>query len=235
LRSLANLSSINQSDFISVFESTYEEYSRDMEDWVILDKILLLRNIVKYLEFYPQFEDEITTGIFEQMEDINIGNLLQQVFSLGEIDLASTTETHIQRLYSMKDDELRQSVSKTIQGVEPIVLERESTKPHGSFEISDMEVQVTYNGKKLFLCMPFKSGVEIRGNSVPVDIAYQIVRPFTKFENCAVVFITAKKCSENLMNQIKKLKDKMHWPIAVIEERALASLLILHDQFPESA
>ncbi|MFP3344606.1 hypothetical protein R0J87_19205, partial [Halomonas sp. SIMBA_159] len=105
------------------------------------------------------------------------------------------------------DDELRIKFSKTINGVEERILVRESQKPHGAFEISDMEVPISFRGNRYYMCMPFKSGVEIRGNTVSVDMAYQIVRPFIEFKNCVVVFVTAKKCSENLMNYIKKLKD----------------------------
>lgn len=93
-----------------------------------------------------------------------------------------------------------------------------------------MEVPIMYKGKEYYLCMPFKSGVEITGKTVPVDVSYQIVRPFIEFRNCIVVFVTAKKCSENLMNYIKKIKDSLNWPIEVIEENVLASLLMMNGE-----
>ena len=93
-----------------------------------------------------------------------------------------------------------------------------------------MEVPIMYGGKKYYLCMPFKSGVEIKSKTVPVEMAYQIVRPFVEFRSCVVVLVTAKKCSENLMNYIKKIKDSLGWPIEVIEENVLAALLIMNGE-----
>lgn len=130
----------------------------------------------------------------------------------------------------MKDDELRIKFANTINGVSERVLQREATKPHGVVEISDMELPIDYMGNRYYLCMPFKSGVEIKGKTVPVDVAYQIVRSFIEFTNCIVVFVTAKKSSEGLMNYIKKLKEKMRWPIEIIEEKVLAALLAMNNQ-----
>lgn len=55
-----------------------------------------------------------------------------------------------------------------------------------------MELPISYRGKRYYMCMPFKSSIEIRGSGVPVDRAYQIVRPFIEFKNCVVVVVTAK-------------------------------------------
>jgi hypothetical protein len=73
--------------------------------------------------------------------------------------------------------------------------------------------------------MPFKSGLEVRGNSVPVEVFYQILRPHMFFEKGVVVFITAKPCSQPLMNLIKLSRDRKGWPISVIEHLELAALL----------
>jgi hypothetical protein len=73
--------------------------------------------------------------------------------------------------------------------------------------------------------MPFKTGVEIKNDTVSVDYAHQILRPFVHFDNCVVIFITAKRCSQALMNYIKQFKDKWHLYIEVIENEELAKLL----------
>lgn len=58
-------------------------------------------------------------------------------------------------------------------------------------------------GISIYLCILFESRVEIKKNTVPVDVVYQIIRAFIEFKNCVVIFVTAKKSSENLMNYIK--------------------------------
>ena len=73
--------------------------------------------------------------------------------------------------------------------------------------------------------MPFKSGKEIKTNTVPVDIAYQIIRPFMYFPNCIVVFITAKPCSQHLLNYIKLAIATQGWAIEVIQNGELGRLL----------
>jgi hypothetical protein len=109
-------------------------------------------------------------------------------------------------------------------------IEREMKKPHGVFEISDMELKIKVNGDMGYLCMPFKTGQEIKSGSVSVDVFYQLLRPFFHFSNCAVVFITAKSCSQNLLNEIKRANEKYSFAIEVIENEQLAKLLKLNGQ-----
>ena len=56
------------------------------------------------------------------------------------------------------------------------------------------------------------------------------MRPFAYFDNCVVIFVTAKKCSEPLMNEIKLMKEKFNWSIGVLEYESLAALLKLNGQ-----
>jgi hypothetical protein len=80
------------------------------------------------------------------------------------------------------------------------------------------------------LCIPFKSGGEITGKTVPVDVAYQIIRPFMFFpDNCVVVFVTAKPCSQYLLNYIKMARATQGWAIEVIQHQELAKLLKVND------
>lgn len=224
LRILSNLFKINDEKFKEFFETKIDELFETVEDMDILDKILFLRILSNYYSSDEQITfDEL--GLFEELRLDNVDEFVEQVFRLNQLRLSEVTQADIENLLKMKDDELRIKFSKTVNGVEERILIRESQKPHGAFEISDMELPILFRGKRYYMCLPFKSGVEIRGNSVPVDISYQIVRPFIEFKNCVVVFVTAKKCSENLMNYIKKLKDTLNWPIEVIEYSTLAALL----------
>lgn len=231
LRSLTNLTDVSLHPmFQEGFESIYDLYSCEVGGLSILEKVLFLRNIVSYLTVTGQTRVSIALNISEQMPEFDLNGFLNQTFQWDQIDLSSVTPEQLEKVISMKDFELRGKFANTIQGVRRDELQRESSKPHGGFEISDMELRINYQNSAVFLCMPFKTGVEIRGQTVPISVAYQIVRPFTEFEHCVVVFVSAKPCSENLMNEIKKLRDRFNWPIAVIEAQSLAALLILHKQ-----
>lgn len=231
LRALTNLTGADDLPFFqTVFESVYDLYIQQMEGFDILEKILFLHNIAVYLTCVEPPIAPVSLGISEKMPYFRLDDFLNQVFQLDQIDLSAVTPAVLERVQGMKDGELRSRFAGTVQGVRPDELQREAAKPHGSFEIADMELRVSYHNRTVFLCMPFKSGAEIKGASVPVSVAYQIVRPFTEFDACVVVFVTAKRCSEQLMNQIKKLQSRFNWPIAVIEEKCLAALLLYHGQ-----
>ncbi|MGC2836371.1 hypothetical protein ABOD30_00825 [Bacillus subtilis] len=224
LRILSNLFKIDIEKFKEFFIMKIDELNETLDQMGILEKILFLRSLSNYYSLdKPIVFEEL--GLFEELSLYNVDEFVNQVFRLNQLNISTVTQDDIEALLKMKDDELRIKFSKTVNGVEERVLLRESQKPHGAFEISDMELPIMFRGKRYFMCLPFKSGVEIRGTTVPVDIAYQIVRPFIEFKNCVVVFVTAKRCSENLMNYIKKLKDTLNWPIEVIEHSTLAALL----------
>jgi hypothetical protein len=225
LRMLTSLFVINKELFNEKFELIIEDIIEKADYMSTFQKVLLLRVIGDYL-IYKEEKDLIELNLVEPFESIDIVDYMMFTFNnYSVISSIEVTETDLATLQSLDDQELRTKVSEIILGADSAELLRESRKPHGVFEISDMEVKTRYRGKRLFLCMPFKSGKEIKSKSVPVEISYQIVRPFIEFKKCVVIFITAKKCSENLMNYVKKLQDNLGWPIGVIEEKQLAALL----------
>lgn len=225
MRILTSLFAVDKELFIKKFELIIEDIIEEVDYLNTLQKILLLRVISNYL-VYKEEKDLIELNLVEPFDSIDIVDYMTSTFdNYSLIRSVDVTEADLKNLQNLDDQELRTKVSEVIKGADSAELLRESKKPHGVSEISDMEVKTRYRGKRLFLCMPFKSGKEIRSKSVPVEISYQIVRPFIEFKKCAVIFITAKKCSENLMNYIKKLQDTLGWPIGVIEERQLAALL----------
>ncbi|MDW8802646.1 hypothetical protein P8V03_15975 [Clostridium sp. A1-XYC3] len=225
LRVLTSLKIIDKEYFKKSLELTFERLLENIEKMNELQKALLLRNIADYLLLTNE-TGQVELNLFEPFEVIDIYDYMKNTYKKYQyISSTKVTKEDIDKLIQLNDDQLREKIASVINGVDPVILDRESKKPHGVFEISDMEIPIFYKGKKIFLCMPFKSGQEIKTDSVPVGIAYQIVRPFIEFEKCVVVFITAKKCSQNLENYIKKLQDQMNWPIGIIQERELAGLL----------
>ncbi len=137
------------------------------------------------------------------------------------------------KLYSFDDSELRSRVALCMQNIDPSELSRQFTKPHGALEISDMDLSFIESSITKHLCMPFKTGREITGPSVPVEVAYQLFRPFVFFgSNCFVVFITAKPISQALEMFIQLLRNQLpYWKIDVIQQRFLIQLLKYNNQF----
>ncbi len=157
---------------------------------------------------------------------INAGQFLEKAFH-GYADILDTPLDEDERaiLHAMNDNKLRNAIAQILRSVNPVEAQRESEKPHSPAEVADMEIKVNIDGEHYLLCLPFKSGAEIRTETVPVDVAYQIIRPFMYFPNCIVVFITAKPCSQYLMNYIKLAGETQGWTIEVIQDKELCRLL----------
>jgi hypothetical protein len=111
-------------------------------------------------------------------------------------------------------------------------LTQEASKPHTGAEISDFEVRIDEDlYKTIHACLPIKSGREIKTPSVPETYAYQIMKPFIHlYDRCVVIFVTARRCSQALDAYIKKLKSLYGFPIAVIQEEYLCSILKFYGQ-----
>jgi len=155
----------------------------------------------------------------------NYFNLYNEI---PNIDIGTSELT---KLYEFDDQELRNRVGNSLININPVIINRETSKPHSSAEITDIEIPIQWTNNKIqYLCIPFKSAREITKKSVPVKYFYQIARPFAFFNDPIVVFITAKKCSQPLQNLIKQMCDKYNWSISVIENKELASLLKLNNQ-----
>ena len=162
---------------------------------------------------------------------INVAEFLEKTFQgYSEIPNTPLDNEELDRLYSLNDDELREAVSSILRGVNPVVAQREAKKPHGPYEISDMELVVQHDDEICRLSMPFKTALEIKSDRVPVDVAYQIIRPFLQFPDGVVIFITAKPCSQYLHNYIKAANDILGLSIEVIENEELGKLLKINNR-----
>jgi hypothetical protein len=180
-----------------------------------------------YLEL--RSDPQLTAG------SIDMSDFLRAIFAGYDRILDCELETHdFELLNQMNDSALRSAIAQILNGVDPVEAQREARKPHTVAEIADMEVLVRHGNELYHLLMPVKSGQEIRGSSVPVEVFYQILRPHLFFQKGVVVFITAKPCSQPLLNYIKQARDRLGWPIAAIEERELARLLKVNNLLPRS-
>lgn len=154
---------------------------------------------------------------------------MSQIFKgYDKISQVVVEKEEIEALHKLYDKDIRKYLAALILNSDPGTLQREARKPHGAFEFSDMDIPIQLDGKEFHLCIPVKSGRDIKTVSVSEEIAYQIFRPFLNLNKCAVVLISAKRCSQNLLNAIKLMKDRLGWTIEVIEDRELAKLFKLN-------
>lgn len=229
-RSLYSLSLHEPEKFTTLYSQLLKCWCKNFENMVPVSIIWLTSNITQYLKI-TNFNDQIILDLdYPASNLIDLDEVMLTYFSAYRaIPDFTVAELDLDKLSKLNDDELRIRVGKSMINIDRVVVEREARKPHGVSEIADMEIPVKLqSGKTHYLCMPFKSALEIRQAKVPVDYSYQILRPFTFFDNCIVVFISAKKCSQPLMNIIKQMREKFNWPIGVLQHSELAALLKLN-------
>ncbi len=228
LRILCSLSILNREAFLKKYPAITDEIESDRR----ADKTtraLAVRVSALYLRFAGKKSIELNINL--KVARIDLSEYLPLYFNrISEISKIPLTTEELKLLHSYNDSDLRSKVGKCLVNIPVNEIEQEMRKPHGGFEIADMELRTSVDGKLVFLCMPFKTGKEIRSDSVPIDVLYQLLRPFFHFNNCVVVFITAKSCSQNLMNEIKHAQGKYDFSIEVIEDQQLAKLLKINDQ-----
>lgn len=160
---------------------------------------------------------------------MNLQDFMFEVFQgYTEIGQVEVTPDDMRQLSDLPEGELRVKVASLLSGVDPVVAEREATKKHTGYEISDLDIVVTYKGRELNLSMPFKSGKEYRaGQSVPVDVLNQVLRPHLHFSRgkCVVVLITVHPCSEPLHRDILLHRDRFGAATEIIQAEQLCKLL----------
>jgi len=227
-RVVLNMVDIDGPNSLPIVENTLKDLL-SQRSFVIPESAFVVKLCLAYLKFHCVKDFELDIQI--KFEDIDVEAILRKHLKgydkIGEIDL---NDGDLELLNQYNDEKLRDNFSSCIQGISANEIEMEKRKPHGVSEISDMELRIKYGDQRIYWCMPFKSGAEIAGSSVPVKIAYQIFRPFFHLNSCSVLFVTAKRCSENLMNEIKRGKDKFNFSIAVIQEQQLAKLLKINQK-----
>lgn len=231
LRILTSISDLDFHLFKVYFEGSIKQILGEINlQRTGLNNFLLLYNIVNYLEFSgTSYDIELNLRSLSKKLDLR-GNMHNLFNGFNDCSGITVTEDDMDKLISYNDDLLREKVANIINGVSKLELNREMRKPHGPAEIADMELSIKLNDDNAYLCMPFKSGREISGKSVPENIAYQILRPFVDLDNAVVVFISAKPCSEYLINYLKRAKNKFGWEIELLTNIELAKILKYNGQ-----
>ena len=232
LRAIRSLGSHIPDRFMPVCLSKTEYWYQHLEETNPIARIILVSILVQYLRQIDHTALITLSLSYRSDSTINIEQFLPIYFSAYRaIPHCTIVQNEIDSLFMLNDEELRLRVCRSMINVDQVTVEREARKPHGVSEIADMEIPIEFEaGKTYYLCMPFISAREISQATVPIDYTHQVFRPFAFFDNCIVVFVTAKKCSQPLMNMVKQMREKFNWPIGIIEYTDLAALLKLNGQ-----
>ncbi|MGM7722539.1 hypothetical protein [Metabacillus sp. Hm71] len=228
-----NLQSINPSLFVRLFKDDYNLFKEHIQKGQIrsVNHITLLRNVVKSLKETenPKIGE---MGIpYPKTTKIPRWFRLQDYFNqYDKIPTINVTEEDMGKLLDFDDDTLRRKIANLMINIDEGIAQKESQKPHGAFEISDMEIPIGKAFEQFYICMPFKSGREFK-KLVPEKIAYQIFKPFSYLgDKAIVVFISAAKVSESLDTYVKRMKTLLNWEIHIISHEQLAALLKINNQ-----
>jgi hypothetical protein len=224
LRCLGSISEISKEEFVNHAEHCADSLILYCQSPQPIVKALAIRVCTEYL--LSKASAKVPPIPFTTKPD-NIARRIELHNFFSNYDKIPQTQINnneISALHALTDLELRSKVACTIKGVDPVILERESQKPHGSFEIADMELEIRGGVESTWVCLPFKSGREVK-TTVPEHVAHQIFRPFLHFSKCVVIFISAKDCSQNLLNYLKLSTERFGLPIDVVSGVQLAKLL----------
>ncbi len=224
-----SLISIDFQEFKDKFPNDFkEEFSREYKVFNHIEKTILLRNCVALLKSEGKIDlTDLNIPVCEEFK-INEWFTMKSYFKgYGLHTSIKLEEEDREKVLSFNDYELRNAVAQIIINIDKSVIDREKSKPHGVYEISDMELPIRKEvwGSTNYLCMPFKSGREIK-NKVTEEISYQLYRPFANFGNSAVVvFISPCEGTEPFYNAIKRATANLHWTIHTIMGDSLIKLL----------
>jgi len=208
-------------DFWYIFVGRYSELKP-------IEKTILLRNCVELLN--SEGEIDLTGLSIPVIENFKINEwfTMESFFKgYGEHMTVELTEEDKEKVLNYNDDQLRNAVAQIIINIDKSAVDREKVKPHGVYEISDMELPIR-KGKfdsTHYLCMPFKSGREIK-NKVTEDVSYQVYRPFANFgDKAVVVFVSPCEGTEPFHNAIKRATTNLNWTIYTLMGDNLIKLL----------
>ncbi|MED1608072.1 hypothetical protein P4U90_22405 [Cytobacillus kochii] len=229
-----SFSNIDSNNFIAQFKDDFSTmYEYRYNKLKAIEQIIFLRNIVKWLYLEQNtYITDISIPVFEKFNDKHWFELSNYFNGYEKISNVTISDDDREKVEQWDDYELRSKVGNTIINIDRAIIDKESVKPHGVFEISDMELPIKIKGSfyNYYLCMPFKSGREIKGK-VKEDITYQVFRPFTYFgEKAIVVFVSVKEATEPFYNAIKRAKTNLNWEVHSLIGENLIKLLKYNKQ-----
>lgn len=155
LRVLSCLFYLDSKQFISLFEIKYDQIVSEIaKQRVGLNNFLWVKCLANYL--YLVGNDPIEFDLDPLKKGgVDFSKYMNDIFKdYQQCANISLNDNDLFKLLDYDDDILREKVAATILGVDKHILNRESKKPHGVFEISDMEIPINLEDELYYMCMP---------------------------------------------------------------------------------
>ena len=222
-----NTDSANRT-FEDMYDKVLEQPIENTIDTSLIVRLLCLSLICKNDIDIVDFELIHIWSDKEKCVQYPLSHFFKNYNNLSQQDC---TDDDLDALMLLDDSALRHKVAACMQNVDANELERQISKPHGALEISDLDIKFFEESQLKYLCMPFKTGREI-SRTMDESYMYQLLKPFSHFgDNCFVVLITARKCSQGLETYIQRMSIKQpSWRIDVIQHEQLCKLLKANSQ-----
>ncbi|WP_232700591.1 hypothetical protein [Halobacterium wangiae] len=184
------------------------------------------------------------TGVIPFFLRVNTDSVFQEIWSVRESKLEAIhlTSTEEEAVNSMDDGEIQERLkaifadNSAIAPTSRRTLSQETRKSHGPWEISDFDIELDRGNKNaVFVSLPIKSAVEAGGKSVEKmseQHLNQILRPFLRFEKCAVFPVIIAGHTAPVNETVKILRSRLDLPIKIIDGKFFAKLLKHHNELP---
>ena len=224
---------------INLWESKHPGYRRFAGHLTINKKLpamslapfVLASIYLKYDILTTSPSKPMTLGIEPEVSKIEIEQLVKKLFpKIAEIGTLTISEKEKQTLCDWEDQRLRSAFAEIIASNPHLEEETrnnaasEAQKKHSGYEISDMDLPIHIDDQLHYVCLPFKSGREIRDKTVSTKVMSQLIRPYIRYRSGSCIFVTVKSCSVPLRNDINRCRQR-GMPIYVIEGDNLCRLL----------
>ncbi len=160
-------SAISYFELAASFSQTYPRIRRFLLDLPIIQSIVTdirkqeLLEEEKYLVLAKHQVLTLLSNPEISTKPIDMRKFLEITFrGYSEIPNTNLDSRELDNLHTLSDEDLRKAIATILNGVNPVIAQREARKPHGPHEISDMELVVQHSDEIYRLSMPFKSARE---------------------------------------------------------------------------
>ncbi|GAB3676811.1 hypothetical protein [Halopiger thermotolerans] len=182
------------------------------------------------------------TGVIPFFLRVNIDSVFQEVWNTKEsaIQSVSSNQNDLEEVRSMDDEEIQvklRSIFSNNTSISPTsraTLSQEVNKSHGGAEISDFDIEIDRGDQNsVFVSFPIKSARETgakSANKLSEQYLHQILRPFVRFEKCAVFPIIIAAHTLPMNETVKILRNRLDIPIRIIDEELFTQILKHHDE-----
>lgn len=182
------------------------------------------------------------TGIIPFSLRVDIDSIFQEVWSVADSSLQalSLDSDELEKVRSMDDSQIQEQLkaifsnNTAIPPTSRATLDQEADKAHGGAEISDFDIEIDRgNRDSVFVSFPIKSAQETGSKSVEKvseQYLHQILRPFLRFEKCAVFPIIISDHTLPMNETVKILRSQLDIPVRIIDEKLFAQILKHHNR-----